>query len=181
MTAPCFLASVGKRSSSRADEPLTVIRQLKSTPSFAIWIKRSILLDENGVMRLGRIAAHPRDCALRAQRDVDRMLFKGTHLEHRESDHVPIRINLFHHLIVGGFPKIAFLALEDDLQVVAFGVVPDLYAIFFLSLLVVIKHAATRIVSNSIEKLVLRRFGYHDLEQAPRAALGDEAAPQPQT
>jgi hypothetical protein len=57
------------------------------------------------------------------------MLFKGTHLAHRESDHVPIRIDYFHHLIVDGFEEIAFLALEDDLQVVAFSVVPELYVL----------------------------------------------------
>src|SRR6266851_548665 len=57
------------------------------------------------------------------------MLFKGTHFEHRESHHVPLRIDLFHHLIVGGFPEIAFLALEDDLQGIAVGVVPDLYVL----------------------------------------------------
>ena len=41
----------------------------------------------------------------------------------------PIRIDFFHHLIVDGFEEIAFLALEDDLQVVAFSVVPELYVL----------------------------------------------------
>ena len=70
--------------------------------------------------------SRPERRALLGKSDLQRRGLQRTDLQNREADQVSGFIDFFHHLIVGGLAKVPRPILEDDLEEIAFPVVPDL-------------------------------------------------------
>jgi len=47
----------------------------------------------------------------------------------READHIAFGVHLLHDLIVGSLPEIAWPLIEEHLEIVALGVVPNLHSV----------------------------------------------------
>jgi hypothetical protein len=52
---------------------------------------------------------------------------QGTDLQDGKAQHVALTIDFFHHGIIRRLPEVPRLALEEDLQIVTFVVVPNRY------------------------------------------------------
>jgi hypothetical protein len=59
---------------------------------------------------------------------VERFFLHRADTQDGKPEDVSLVVDFFHHLIICGFAEIAGFLFEDDFEVIAFGVVPDLHA-----------------------------------------------------
>src|SRR5437667_11252 len=62
--------------------------------------------------------------------DLERLLFHRADPQNRETQDVPLLVDLLHYLVALGLAEISRTLVENDLQEIPFRVIPDLHFFF---------------------------------------------------